>query len=76
MESIFTTAYNEIRRADMHMRFGYYTPDTLKVPKCVELTSMQQAVDLGYNSQVWDKLDEENREGRKDFFMAKRDHKS
>lgn len=74
MESVFTTAYNEIRRSDMYRRYGYYNPDTLKVPKCMELTSMQVAVDLGYNSQVWDKLEEENEEGKNAFLIAKRDH--
>ena len=67
-------AYNEIRRSDMYRRYGYYNPDTLKVPKCIELTSMQVAVELGYNSQVWDKLEEENEEGKNSFLIAKRDH--
>ena len=69
-------AYNDIRKCDMYMRFGYYTPVTQKVPKCMELTTMQEAVNLGYNSQVWDKLDEENMEGKKAFLLAERDHKS
>ena len=58
------------------MKYGYYTPDWLRVPKCMELTLIQLAVDLGYKSKEWPKLEEENEEDRKPFFMAQRDHRS
>ena len=44
--------YNEIRRADVFQKFGYYCPETFSVPKCMELGSMHDAVDLGFKNEV------------------------
>ena len=76
LESVFMSAYNEIRRSDMWMRFGYYTPGWLRVPKCMELNSMKTASDLGYYPSLCGKLEKDREEGRKQYFQAQRDRKS
>ena len=76
MESVYMTAYNEIRRSDMWMRFGYYTPGWLRIPKCMELNSMKSAVDLGYDPALCTNLEKENEDGRSFYFGAKRDNNS
>ena len=52
MERVFVVAYNGIRRADVFQKFGYYSPETFSVPKCMELGSMHDAVDLGFKNEV------------------------
>ena len=76
MESVYMAAYNEVRRSDMWIRFGYCTPGWLRVPKCMELNSMKLAVDLGYDPKLCTSLQKENEFGRTNYFMAKRDHQS
>ena len=52
----------------MFLKFGYYTPELFIVPKCLEVGSMQEAVDLGLNPID---QDQENKEGEKTFFGQK-----
>ena len=73
MESVFMSVYNEIRRADMWMRFGHYTPGWLRVPKCMELNSMKIAADLGFQPSLCEKLGKENEEGKSQFFQERED---
>ena len=76
MESVYMAAYNEVRRSDMWMRFGYYTPGWLKVPKCMELKSMKISADLGYDPNLCSNLEKENEDGRSCYFRARSDNKS
>ena len=74
MESDFASAYNEIRRVDIELRFGYYHSGHFRVPKCMELSSMQEAVDLGFTPALGGLLDKENEEGKDTYFSARRDN--
>ena len=74
MESVFGMAYNEIRRSDIFLKFGYYTPELFIVPKCMELGSMREAVELGFNPIVDKTLSQENREGESMYHEAKKDY--
>ena len=76
MERVFVVAYNEIRRADVFQKFGYYNPETFSVPKCMELGSMHDAVDLGFKNEVDKKLKVKNDEGREMYFKAKFENRS
>ena len=76
MERVFVVAYNEIRRADVFQKFGYYNPETFSVPKCMELGSMHDAVDLGFKNEVDKKLKVKNDEGREMYFKATFENRS
>ena len=76
MESVYMAAYNEVRRSYMWMRFGYYTPGWLRVPKCMELNSMKIAADLGYDPNLCSTLEKENEDGRSCYLSARSDNKS
>ena len=76
MERVFATAYNEIRRADLFQKFSYYNPETFKVPKCMELGSMCDAVDLGFKTEVDQKLKRQNDDGMEMFYKAKLENRS
>ena len=72
MESVFASAYNEIRRIDIYQSFGYYHSGYLRIPKCMELNSMQEAVDLGYTPALGRMLEKENAEGKESYFRSQR----
>ena len=76
LESVYMSAYNEIRRVDMFQRFGYYTPGWLRVPKCMELNSMKMAADMGYYPDLCEKVRKGNEHGRTQFIFAKSENKS
>ena len=75
MEMVFSTAYKEIRRADLELRFCYYENDLLEeVPRCM-YTSMENAVNLGYNPYIMDTIKEKNDSNKIEFEKAKSDHR-
>ena len=73
MMTVFVTAYNKIRKADLELRFSFYEKESLEVPRCMH-NSMRVAVDLGYNQDIMDQLQKDNDAGREDYFQAKREH--
>ena len=74
MESVFASAYNKIRKVDINQMFGYYHSGYIRVPKCMELHSMQEAVDLGFTPSLGTMLEEENAQGKEAYFRAQRDN--
>ena len=74
MEMVFSTAYKEIRRTDLELRFCYYENDLLEVPRCM-YTYMENAVNLGYNPYIMDTIKEKNDSNKIEFEKAKSDHR-
>ena len=67
---------NDIRRVDTELTFEYYDNQWHRVPKCMELTTMQDTVDLGYNKLLLEKVRKENESGRHNYVQAMRDHRA
>ena len=74
MEMVFSKAYNEIRRADLELRFRYYENDLLTVPRCMH-TSMEDAVNLGFNPYIMGQIKNRNDSNKVEFETAKNDHR-
>ena len=75
MEKVFGNAYSEIRRTHIFLKHGFYTHEKFLVPKCMEISSMLDAVDLGFKQDVDGALRERNEEGKQVYLQAKSEHK-
>ena len=75
MENVFGNAYSEIRRTHIFLKHGFYTHEKFLVPKCMEISSMLDAVDLGFKQDVDGALRERNEEGKQVYLQAKSEHK-
>ena len=73
---VFKRAYNDCRRCDVENRFGYYNPNWLDVPTCMRERSQQEAITMGNNTVMINKLKDNNEEGYRHYKEAVNDHRS
>ena len=52
MEQVFKTAYNETHHSDLEVRFGYYDPTIHELPQCMREQSLNEALNIAFDSNL------------------------
>ena len=71
VENIFTKAYNDVRRADVELRHGYFISDWMKLPNCVKNKSLKDALTIGNNNRMENFLTVTDSRGKRSYCDAK-----
>ena len=68
---VFKLAYNDIRRIDLELRYGYFNPNWMEVPDCMMKNSYQDAMSLPNNPKLVKMLKSSNENGYQTYYRAK-----
>ena len=71
MERVFKGAYNDTRRSDLQVRFGYYDPTNREIPQCMRESSLNEALNLAYDPSLVRFLEDHNGLGYSKYQRAK-----
>ena len=71
IKSLYQRAYNDVRRADIEIRFGYFIGNWLDVPQCMVQGSMQWSLHIGESENYQKKIKKHIMKGKKKYCDAK-----
>ena len=71
ISSVYKKAYNDRRRIDLEIRFGYLTPNWMEIPECMRRNSYQEALTLEFNTGLVKRILKHNEMGYNEYLKAK-----
>ena len=71
IENLFRRAYNDVRRADIEMRFDYYIRNWMPIPECMRRSSLVKAYEAVEDENLQQDIEKYDMEGKKNYCLAK-----
>ena len=71
IENLFRRAYNDVRRADIEMRFDYYIRNWMPIPECMRRSSLVKAYEAVEDDNLQQDIEKYDMEGKKNYCLAK-----